>query len=182
MRKVPLEVTVVDKDSPGLRGRLLNGLGQGASSVIAALLAYLPSQALESKEAFWGAITAISVVQTQFKATQTMAREQFTGAAVGGVIALCFVLGLGQRLWVYVLAVVLSMLVCWAANVAGASRLAGVTATIILLVPHTGSVESMALWRMAEVAWGVCVAVATAWSVARLSTALGRERRHLHHD
>jgi hypothetical protein len=63
------------------------------------------------------------------------------------------------------------MLACWAMNVGSASRLAGITATIILLVPHVGSPQSMFLSRIVEVGWGVCVAVATVWLAARLPAA-----------
>lgn len=54
---------------------------------------------------------------------------------------------------------------------ASASRLAGVTATIILLVPHAGSPESTFVSRVAEVGWGVCVAVAIVWLAGRLPAA-----------
>lgn len=164
-------------DSPRLRNRLMGGLGQGATSAIAALVAYLPNLALGSREGFWGAITAIAVAQTEFKATRTTALDQFTGAAVGGVMGLCSAVTLGQHLWSYALAVVSSMLICWAANVPSASRLSGTTATIILLVPHTGTVQSMVVSRVSEVAWGVCVAVATVWVVERGSGAITRIRR-----
>lgn len=167
---------------PGLKYRLRGGLGQGATSAIAALVAYLPNVALGNREGFWGAITAIAVAQTEFKATRTTALDQFTGAAVGGIIGLCSAVALGQHLWAYALAVVSSMLICWAANVPSASRLAGTTATIILLVPHTGTVQSMVVSRVSEVAWGVCVAVATVWSVGRVSGAIARARRHARLD
>ncbi len=159
----------VEPRPPRLRARLLGGLSNGATSAFAALLAYLPNQALGTREGFWSAITAIAVVQTEVRATEVIARNQFTGAAIGGVVGLCLVLGLGQHLWIYVVAIILSMLICWVANVANASRLAGTTATIILLVPQTGSAQSMVVSRVSEVAWGVCVAVGTAWAIGRVS-------------
>jgi hypothetical protein len=73
-----------------------------------------------------------------------------------------------QNLFVYAGAIVLSMLVCWALNVASASRLAGSTATIILLVPHTGSAQRMFGARLAEVGWGLCVAIAIVWLAGRV--------------
>ena len=151
--------------------RLAGGAHHGVISACAALLAFIPAHAIGLKESFWSAITAISVAQTEFRATQTTARDQFLGAAVGGLTGLCVFFALGQSLVVYAMAVVLAMLACWALNIASASRLAGTTATIILLVPHTGSPASMFLARIGEVGWGVCMAVATVWLAARLPAA-----------
>lgn len=155
---------------PVLR-RLAGGAHHGAISATAALLAFIPAHAIGLSQSFWSAITAISVAQTEFQAARTTARDQFLGAAVGGVTGLCTFLALGQGLLVYALAVVVAMLACWAMNVASASRLAGITATIILLVPHVGSPQSMFVSRIVEVGWGVCVAVATVWVAGRLPAA-----------
>ncbi|HEY1892515.1 MAG TPA: FUSC family protein [Steroidobacteraceae bacterium] len=154
-----------------LAHRLAAGAHHGAISACAAVLAFMPAHAIGLKESFWSAITAISVAQTEFRATRTTARDQFIGAAVGGLTGLCTFFALGQTLIVYALAVVLAMLACWAVNVASASRLAGITATIILLVPHVGSPEGMFLSRIVEVGWGVCVAVAIVWLAGRLPAA-----------
>lgn len=155
------------RELPPLR-RLAAGTHHGLISACAALCAYLPARALGLQESFWSAVTAISVVQTEFQATETTARDQFIGAAIGGIIGVCAAFAPGQRLIVYTAAIVLSMLTCWALNVASASRLAGITATIILLVPHTGSPERMFASRLSEVGWGVCVAVAVVWLAGRV--------------
>jgi uncharacterized membrane protein YccC len=151
--------------------RLAAGAHHGVISACAALIAFIPAYEIGLKESFWGAITAISVTQTEFRATQSTARDQFLGAAIGGLVGLCAFLTLGQSLMVYGLAVVLAMLFCWTLNVASASRLAGITATIILLVPRVGSVQSVFVSRLIEVGWGVCVAVATVWLAGRLPAA-----------
>jgi uncharacterized membrane protein YgaE (UPF0421/DUF939 family) len=154
-----------------LLARLAAGAHHGAISACAALLAFIPAHAIGLKESFWSAITAISVAQTEFRATQTTARDQFIGAAVGGLTGLCTFFALGQNLIVYALAVVLAMLACWVMNVGSASRLAGITATIILLVPHVGSPQGVFLARISEVGWGVCVAVIIVWLAGRLPAA-----------
>jgi uncharacterized membrane protein YgaE (UPF0421/DUF939 family) len=157
----------IQKELPLMR-RLAAGTHHGLISAGAALCAYLPTQSFGLKESFWSAITAISVVQSEFQATETTARDQFVGAAIGGSIGVCASLALGQALPVYAAAIVVSMWTCSMLNVASASRLAGVTATIILLVPHTGSPERMFGTRLAEVGWGLCVAIAVVWLTARL--------------
>ena len=60
------------------------GLEHGVMSAIAALVAFLPAEALGLPQSFWGAITAIAVVQSEYKAARSTARDQFVGAAIGG--------------------------------------------------------------------------------------------------
>jgi uncharacterized membrane protein YccC len=156
--------------STKLQRRVVAGVHHGLTSAAAALLAYLPTRAFGLQEGYWSAITAISVVQIEFQATETTARDQFVGAAIGGIVSVCAALAFGTNLPLYVAAIVLSMLICWCLNVGSASRLAGSTATIILLVPHTGSPQRMFVSRLTEVGWGVCVAVAVVWLAARIPT------------
>jgi uncharacterized membrane protein YgaE (UPF0421/DUF939 family) len=147
------------------RARLMGGALQGMMSAAAAIIAYLPTKPLGLREGFWGSITAIAVVQAELSATTTSARDQFTGAAVGGLVSALIVAIAGQHLPAYVVALILSVLACWLLNVSTAARLAGSTATIIMLVPHTGSVGWMMLSRVAEVGWGVAVAITIVWVV-----------------
>jgi uncharacterized membrane protein YccC len=149
--------------------RLVHGLEHGLMSAVAGLAAYLPTQLIGIREGFWAAITAVAVVQTEYAAARTTARDQFTGAAIGGVIGLAVVLLTGERTLSYALAVLLSILICWLLDMSTAARLAGTTATIILLVPHNGSPQSIMIARVSEVAWGVSVAIATVWLATRLA-------------
>jgi uncharacterized membrane protein YccC len=153
--------------------RLTRGSGHGVMSAIAAIIAYLPTQALGLNEGFWAAITALAVAQTEFGAARSVARDQFVGAALGGVIGLCIYLAAGPGLVSYMAAVLLSILTCWLVNVASAARLAGITATIILLVPHLGTPQQMLLSRVFEVGWGICAAIGTVWAVTSINRRLG---------
>jgi uncharacterized membrane protein YgaE (UPF0421/DUF939 family) len=167
----PIRSSALRKALPLLH-RMAGGAHYGMISACAAVIAYLPTRPLGLKEGFWSAMTAIAVVQTEFRATETTARDQFIGAAIGGITGLCAFVAFGSHLIVYAAAIVVAMLTCWAFNVGSASRLAGTTATIILLVPHTGSPASMFGSRLAEVGWGVTVAVVTVWLAARLPARL----------
>ena len=155
-------ISALQKGMPN-RARLIAGVEHGIMSALAALLAYLPAEALGLKQSFWGAITAIAVVQTEYAATRMTARDQFTGAAIGGLTGVGTVLATGQNIASYSAAVVISVLACWLLNVASAARLSGVTATIIMLVPHEGSAERMMVARVSEVGWGVSVAIMVVW-------------------
>jgi uncharacterized membrane protein YgaE (UPF0421/DUF939 family) len=134
-------------------------------SATAAVIAYLPTKPLGLREGYWASITAIAIVQSEITASRSSARDQFAGAAVGGIIGGIIVTVAGQHLLAYVVAVVISVLVCWLFNVNTAARLAGSTATIILLVPHQGATGWMMISRIAEVGWGVTVGLATVWFV-----------------
>lgn len=149
-----------------LRARIAAGAAQALMSAMAALLAYLPTKPLGLREGFWASITAIAVMQAELGATQSSARDQFAGAAVGGLISALVVAMAGERLPSYLAAVVLSMWACWILNMSTAARLAGSTATIIVLVPHTGSAAWMMMSRIAEVGWGIAVAIGVVWIVS----------------
>ncbi|HEX3993137.1 MAG TPA: FUSC family protein [Acetobacteraceae bacterium] len=135
---------------------------------MAAFAAYLPTHVIGLHQGFWSAITAIAVTQARFRDTASTARKQFVGAAVGGVVGLVLLLGLGDHLLVYAVAVMVSIILCWALNVADCSQLAAITATIILLVPWSGSPEVTFFSRVSEVGWGVCVGVSIVWLEERV--------------
>lgn len=134
--------------------KVVGGLAQGLMSAGAAIVAYLPTKPLGLQEGFWGSITAIAVVQSELDTSKNSARDQFAGAAIGGLISAAIVSLAGQSLAAYALAVITSMSACWIFNVGSAARLAGSTATIVALVPHRGTVESMMVSRIAKVGVG----------------------------
>jgi uncharacterized membrane protein YgaE (UPF0421/DUF939 family) len=152
--------------------RLKSGLPDGVMTAIAALVAYLPAHMIGVYQGFWGAIIAISVVQSEIGATEKIARNQFIGAVVGGTICLAGIVLFGQQIAVYGAAVALSILACTLLNVASASRLAGITCTILMLVPSTGSPLDIFLTRFAEVCWGAFVGLAVVWLADRLRRSL----------
>lgn len=114
------------RQAMSLLRRLAAGGHHGILSACAALIAYLPAHALGLGQSFWSAIAAIAVVQTEFRATESTALDQFVGAGIGGLAGLTAFFALGQHLPAYFLAVVLAILVCWTLNMASASRLAGI--------------------------------------------------------
>lgn len=160
----------------GMAHRAAGGAVQGSMSAAAAIVAYLPTNALGLREGFWAAITAVAVVQAEFGGARNTARDQLAGASIGGATGVIFAALAGQRLWCYAGSVFVSMLLCWVLQVPSAARLAGITATIILLVPHRGSAQSMMLSRVGEVGWGVVVAVTIVWLVNTVERAMATGR------
>ena len=155
-------------DAPprALRDRVRGGLRQGGLSAVAAMLAWAPTQAFGLREGFWAAITAVAVTQTQLNTATSVARDQFAGAAIGGLVATLISLALGPGPVGFALALVAAQLLCWIIGVDTAARLAGITAVIIFLVPHQNSALGMTLSRVGEVGWGVTIAIATVWLFA----------------
>lgn len=153
-----------------------HGALQGLLSVLAALIAYLPTRPLGLQEGFWAAaITAVAVMQTELRATQSTARDQLVGAAIGGLTALLILSVAGVHVWAYALGIVVAMTLCGLLGLSTAARLSGTTVTIIIIVPHGGLTPmSVTFWRVAEVGWGVVVAVMVAWLAGRLRDRLSR--------
>jgi uncharacterized membrane protein YgaE (UPF0421/DUF939 family) len=147
---------------------LTGGVRHALMSALAALIAYLPVHMLGGSQAFWGAITAIGVVQTEFHASANSASNQSIGGVVGGLLGLGMFLLFGDGLGTFLAAVFLSVTTCWLLRVPTASQLSGVTATIILLVPHTGTPQDMLVERLSEVGCGVASGLTVVWLAARL--------------
>lgn len=153
----------------GAHRRAVPGLRQAVTSTAAAFAAYFPTHLMGLPQAFWSAITAIAVAQAEFQATRNTAKRQVAGVIIGGTVALCLVLTSGEGLAIYAAAIVLSVLAAWLLNLADAAQLAGITATIILLVPHTGTPQQMLFSRLTEVIWGVCAGLAIVWAEGRVT-------------
>ncbi|MBY0381667.1 MAG: FUSC family protein [Xanthobacteraceae bacterium] len=151
--------------------RFKRGVADGALTALAALLAYLPAQAFGIYQGFWGSIIAISVVQTEIGETEKIARNQFIGAAIGGCVSLIGLLLFGQGIVIYAVTIALTMIVCALLDVMKASRLAGITCTIVMLVPSTGSPLDIFLTRFGEVCWGAFVGFTTVWVADRVRRA-----------
>jgi uncharacterized membrane protein YgaE (UPF0421/DUF939 family) len=156
-----------DESSP--HERLITGARQALMTAGAAWISYSSSSLIGLHEGFWAAISAIVVMQADFTATETSARDRFTGTAIGGLIGCACALCWHGHLWIYAMAVGLTIFGCWLAKVGAAGRLAAVTVTVIVLIPQTEVIWKVALFRTLEVSWGVAVGVSIAWLVKHWS-------------
>ena len=144
---------------PGLfsweRQRLLI---HAAKTALAAALCWWLALRFGLHDGYWGAISAIIVLQSNFGATISASRDRIFGTLIGTVLGFAFTL-VGTLPWNYILAVLAAVIVCGLLGLRGSSRLAGVTITIVMLV-NTGSHWTLALDRVMEVFLGILVAVA----------------------
>ncbi|WP_049621037.1 FUSC family protein [Frateuria defendens] len=171
LRQACLELGELSR-SLSLRERLLTGLVQGLCAVTAATLGYYAARLLGFGVGFWAAITAIAVTQSHYADVLSLSRDQLIGALIGGAFGLASAVWGHDRFPVYMLAVMLGMVTCWALNFGGAGKISGITTTIVMLVPIGGSFAHIALMRIFEVALGAVSALLVirlaAWIEARL--------------
>jgi uncharacterized membrane protein YccC len=129
-----------------------------AKTSLAAALCWWIALRFGLHDGYWGAISAIIVLQSNFGATITASRDRILGTLIGAAFGFAFSL-FGTLPWNYILAVLLAVILCGLLGLRNSSRLAGVTITIIMLVQQTGSHWLLALHRVGEVMLGIVVAI-----------------------
>ena len=129
-----------------------------AKTALAATLCWWLARSFGLHDGYWGAISAIIVLQSNFGATITASRDRILGTIIGAIFGFSFSL-FGTLPWNYLCAVLCAVLICGLLGLRSSSRLAGVTISIIMLVQSTGSHWTVALHRVGEVFLGILVAV-----------------------
>ncbi|MGD0732014.1 MAG: FUSC family protein [Terracidiphilus sp.] len=130
-----------------------------AKTALAAALCWWLALRFGLHDGYWGAISAIIVLQSNMGATVNASRDRVLGTLIGAALGFSFSL-FGVLPWNYILAVLAAVIVCGLLGLRSSSRLAGVTITIIMLVQKTGPRWSLALDRVSEVMLGIVVALA----------------------
>jgi uncharacterized membrane protein YccC len=152
------------------RDRLLTGLVYALRAVVAAALGYYGALAVGLTQGFWAAITAFSVTQSSYAEVSHSSRDQFIGAIIGGLVGIMAAALVHDLFPAYALALLVGMTLCWMLDLGAAGRIAGVTVTIVMLVPHEGTFLQFALFRLGEVVLGATAALL----VTRLSAPIER--------
>jgi uncharacterized membrane protein YccC len=153
-------------------------------TAVAAGISYWIAQLAGFKDGYWGAISAIIVLQSNVGSTVTASRDRLIGTLIGAGFGAIFSL-LGESAWIYLLTVITAMVTCSLLGLKNSSRLAAVTVTIIMLVHRTGngfwSNWILPMHRVFEVLLGIIVALAIATLVfpsrarARLRAGIAQE-------
>ncbi|HMD77262.1 MAG TPA: FUSC family protein [Terracidiphilus sp.] len=155
-----LKLRLEPKNRPGFfsweRQRLLI---HAAKTALAAALCWWLALRFGLHDGYWGAISAIIVMQSNMGATVTASRDRLLGTLIGALFGFSFSL-FGVLPWNYIFAVLAAVIVCGLLGLRSSSRLAGVTITIIMLVQKAGSRWDLALDRVSEVVLGIVVALA----------------------
>ena len=125
------------------------------------------------RQGYWACISTIVVMQSETASTLAASRDRLVGTAVGAL------LGWGASYWwhghllVYAVVVFCCMSALDLIGLKGAGRLAGVAATIVLLVPSAASHAVVARDRFLEVSFGIVVGLAVSQAVWRKTAAKG---------
>ena len=117
-----------------------------AKTALAAALCWWLARLFGLHDGYWGSISAIIVLQSNFGATISASRDRILGTLIGALFGFPFSL-FGLLPWNYIAAVLLAILVCGLFGLRNSSRLAGVTITIIMLVQNlapAGALPSIA--------------------------------------
>jgi uncharacterized membrane protein YccC len=129
-----------------------------ARTALAAALCWWIALRFGLRDGYWGAISAIIVLQSNFGATITASRDRILGTLIGAAFGFGFSL-FGVLPWNFILAVLSAFIVCGLLGLRNSSRLAGVTICIVMLVQRTDSHWLLALHRVGEVFLGIVVAI-----------------------
>ncbi|HEY0306734.1 MAG TPA: FUSC family protein [Acidobacteriaceae bacterium] len=128
-----------------------------AKTALAAGLCWWLALLFGLHEGYWGAISAIIVLQSNVGSTVTASRDRILGTVIGAIVGFSFSL-FGTLPWNYVLAVLTAVIICGLLGLRNSSRLAGVTISIVMLV-KAGSHWSVAMDRVIDVFLGIVVAL-----------------------
>jgi len=143
---------------------ILDSLRTTCAAVAALLLARL----LKLPEYYWAPISAIVVVQSTIP-PRTLGWQRFVGTALGAVLGAALASFFRPTAVVYAVGILLCGMLAWLLRVGGAYRFAGITLSIVLLIPHTRAPWIVGWHRFLEVSLGIAVAlvVTTVWPLKR---------------
>jgi len=137
------------------RDCLLDSLRTTVAAVIAMVLARL----LKLPEYYWAPISAIVIVQSTIPPL-TLGWQRFVGTALGAALGAALATFFSASVPVYALGILLCGLLSWLLRVGGAYRFAGITLSIVLLIPHTSRPWIAGWHRFLQVSLGIAVALA----------------------
>jgi uncharacterized membrane protein YgaE (UPF0421/DUF939 family) len=139
-------------------------------TTLAAVAALLLVRLLKLPEYYWAPISAIVVVQSTIP-PRTLAWQRFVGTALGAVLGAALATFFPPSALVYAAGILLCGILAWLLRVGGAYRFAGITLSIVLLIPHTSAPWIVGWHRFLEVSLGIAVAlvVTTVWPLTKKS-------------
>jgi uncharacterized membrane protein YccC len=158
-QQLAIKLRVEEKENPGFfnweRRRLLI---HAAKTALAAGLCWWLAQRFGLHDGYWGSISAIIVLQSNFGSTISASRDRLLGTVIGAILGFSCT-QFGVLPWSYILAVLAAVIICGLLGLRNSSRLAGVTITIVMLVGEGSSHWTIALDRVCQVLLGIVVAL-----------------------
>jgi len=136
------------------RVHVLDAIRTSVAAVIALLLARL----VKLPESYWAPISTIVIIQSTIP-PRTLGWQRFVGTALGAVLGVALMTFFNPSAWFYGLGLLLCGLFSWMLRIGGAYRFAGITLSIVLLIPHTSAPWIVGWHRFLEVSLGIAVAL-----------------------
>ena len=149
MKMAHLSDLIVAKDNPST-------LVHAARTAVAAVGSYLIARLVRLPEAYWATISTMIVMQSTLGAALPISVQRFAGTAIGALVGAAAATYFDGSVWAFGLAVLASGVLCAALHIERtAYRYAGVTLAIVMLVPRSISVWTVAAHRFSEVSLGI---------------------------
>jgi uncharacterized membrane protein YgaE (UPF0421/DUF939 family) len=144
-------------------GRIFSGINResvldSVRTAFAAVAPLLLARLLKLPEYYWAPISTIVIVQSTIP-PRTIGWQRFVGTALGAVLGAALATFFRPSAVVYAVGILLCVVLAWLLRVGGAYRFAGITLSIILLIPR-GRAPWITGWhRFLEVSLGIAVAL-----------------------
>jgi uncharacterized membrane protein YgaE (UPF0421/DUF939 family) len=123
---------------------------------LAAIAALLAARLLTLPESYWAAITALIVVQPDFRATLRISWQRLIGTAIGAGVGAVFASLFGRLVPIYALGLLVVGLVSTVLRLGRpANRFAGIAFSIVFLVVKVEPAWQIAVHRFIEVSIGI---------------------------
>jgi uncharacterized membrane protein YgaE (UPF0421/DUF939 family) len=151
-----------------LSGVNRNSVLDSVRTTVAAMAALLLARLLKMPESYWAPISTIVIIQSTIPPL-TLGWQRFVGTALGAVLGAALATYFSPSVLVYGLGILLCGVLAWLLRVGGAYRFAGITLSIVLLIPHASAPWIVGWHRFLEVSLGIAVALAVTmvWPVAK---------------
>jgi uncharacterized membrane protein YgaE (UPF0421/DUF939 family) len=149
-----------------MAGGIFSGIGRDSvlnslRTAIAAVAAMLLARLLKLPEYYWAPISTIVILQSTIPPVM-LSWQRFVGTALGAVLGAAFATFFSPSALVYGVGIFLCGVLAWLLRIGGAYRFAGITLSIVLLVPQKGAPWIVGWHRFLEVSLGIAVALVTA--------------------
>ena len=139
---------------------LRENLVHAARTTLAAALSMLAARALGLPEYYWAPISTMIIMQCVLGAVQIVSWQQMVGTALGSAVGALLATFFNLSVAAYLVGVFTLGLLCAVLRLDRAAyRFAGVTLTVIMLIPRPGPIWVASFHRFIEVSLGIAVGV-----------------------
>jgi len=113
---------------------------------------------LKLPEFYWAPVSTVVILLSSINPIK-LAWQRFAGTALGAVMGALIASYLSPTWWVFGVGIFISGIISALLRIGAAYRFAGITLTIVLLVPHTHPGWIVGFHRFVEVSLGIVVAL-----------------------